>query len=532
MTQDIVSSSALDPLMPYQANVVAECLRYNVTVIEKSRRIGISWVLSWLAVTVAASSKSAGGMDVFYMGYEKNMTRQFIDDCAEHALMLTGATVDVQEDLFRDPDNPDKDIQVYRIKFASGYEILALPSVPRAFRSKQGLVILDEAAFVDDLKAMIKAALALRIWGAKIIILSTHKGASNPFNDLINEVRSGKKPYHLMRITFNDAVEQGLYRKICQKLGEEWTPEKQQAWYDEIIAEFAEDADEELHVIPSEGGGAYLPLSWIERSQIDGAVVVRWKCDNDFANLELETRAKLCNEFCIKRLLPLLEQLDAKTPHAAGEDFARTGDLTVIWILAILANLMRKTRFTVELRNVPFEQQRQVLWFIFDRLPLFRAAKLDARGNGQWLAEVTAHHYGERVEAVMLSDKWYRENMPQFRAAFEDGTILTPKDRETEDDLRAIELIDGVAKIPKKRSLDTDKKSKRHGDAAIAAALAYAASRAEPGEYGYRAAPSPYANAADDERRSGAWPLQQEIAEERSRRRTGLDTYGIRGRLM
>jgi phage FluMu gp28-like protein len=43
------------------------------------------------------------------------------------------------------------------------------------------------------------------------------------------------------------------------------------------------------------------------------------------------------------------------------------------------------------MRNVPFDQQRQVLFYVVDHLPNFMAGANDARGNGQWLAEVAAH---------------------------------------------------------------------------------------------------------------------------------------------
>ena len=59
----------------------------------------------------------------------------------------------------------DKDVLVYKIRFDSGFEIWGLPSVARSLRSKQGHVIIDEAAFVDDLFEVISAAMALEMWG-------------------------------------------------------------------------------------------------------------------------------------------------------------------------------------------------------------------------------------------------------------------------------------------------------------------------------------------------------------------------------
>jgi phage FluMu gp28-like protein len=113
---------------------------------------------------------------------------------------------------------------------------------------------------------------------------------------------------------------------------------------------------------------------------------------------------------------------------------------------------------------------------------------MDARGNGQYLAETAAQRYGSRIVQVMLSEAWYRENMPRYKAAFEDGTIEIPKDADVLSDHRAFVLEHGIAKISERRS-GSDGKG-RHGDSAMAAALAYFASRADDGQFGYLAAPS------------------------------------------
>ncbi|MEQ8396433.1 hypothetical protein [Thalassobaculum sp.] len=67
--------------------------------------------------------------------------------------------------------------------------------------------------------------------------------------------------------------------------------------------------------------------------------------------------------------------------------------------------------------------------------------------------------------------------MPKLKGAFEDGSLEEmPADSEVVDDLMAVEVIDGIPRIPNKRTKgDT---GKRHGDAAVAIVLAYeAASR-------------------------------------------------------
>ena len=142
---------------------------------------------------------------------------------------------------------------------------------------------------------------------------------------------------------------------------------------------------------------------------------------------------------------------------------------------------------------MPFEQQRQVLFFIVDRLPRFTAGAMDATGNGAYLAEVAAQRYGAgRIAQVKLSIEWYRENMPKFVAAFEDATTVLPKDADILNDHRALKKINGVIQVPAIRAQDTkDRTRKRHGDSAIAHALAHFASVSDAHEYGYRPAAAP-----------------------------------------
>ena len=192
--------------------------------------------------------------------------------------------------------------------------------------------------------------------------------------------------------------------------------------------------------------------------------------------------------WCEDNLAPVLDGLDQNLVTCFGEDFGRSGDLTVIWLLQIASDLVRRTPLVVELRNIPFRNQEQVLFYIADRIPRFAAGAMDARGNGQYLAETASQRYGSRIVQVMLSESWYRENMPRYKAAFEDGTIEIPKDADVLSDHRAFVLEHGVAKISERRS-GSDGKG-RHGDSAMAAALAYFASRAEDGQFGYLAAPS------------------------------------------
>jgi phage FluMu gp28-like protein len=461
-------------LLGYQQRWIAD--ESPLKIAEKSRRTGLTWAEAADAVLCAALAKSEGGTNHFYVGSGKDMAIEFIEACAMWAKAFDKACSEIEEEVLEDED---KDILTFVIRFSSGFKIQALSSRPSNMRGRQGNVTLDEAAFHDNFAEVLKAALALTMWGAKVRIISTHNGVDNEFNLVLEDSRAGRKDYSVHRITLDDACADGLYRRICERNGREWSQEAEDKWKAGLLRNTAtkEDAMEEYYCVPKQGGGVYISRSLIEARMFD-APVIRYTGSDEFNAWPEHLRHAEIEDWCKATLLPLLEALNKDEQHCFGEDFARSGDLTVFAPMAITQRLQRVVPFLVELRNVPFKQQEQILFYILDRLPRFLAGKFDARGNGQYLAEVAVERYGERIEAVMLSNAWYLAHMPKFKAAFEDGHMSVPRDAGVLDDLRAIQSIKGIPKIP---DGDTSKGQggQRHGDAAVALCMAYAASLCE-----------------------------------------------------
>lgn len=479
-----MSGTAPDVLLPYQQELHRLVEANQVVVAEKSRRTGYTWGAGSVAVLMSGADRTAGGMDTLYLGYNLDMAREFIDTCAMWARAFDQAASEVQDALF--DDGPDNQIKAFRITFASGYEIMALTSKPRSLRGRQGFVILDEAAFHDDLDEVLKAALALLIWGGKLLVLSTHNGDLNPFNVLINEIRAGRRPYALARCDFDQALAQGLYQRICLATGKEWSLAAEAAWRAAIIKSYGESADEELFCIPTKGKGAFIAAALIEARMQAGIPIIRWEQPAAFAEWPEHLRRAEVRDFCERELKPHLGLLDRRFAHAFGQDFGRISDLSVLWPLEIGADLKRRTPFVVELRNIPFEAQRDIVFYICDRLPRFSAAAFDATGNGAYLAEVAMQRYGSgRVEQIKMSVEWYRENMPRLKAAFEDDALVIPKDADHLADLRLIKLVNGVGQIPNATRTTGQDGAKRHGDAAIGLALAYYATTMDVAAYDY-----------------------------------------------
>lgn len=470
-----------DVLLPYQKAWLGD--KSPVKVVEKSRRIGLTWAQA-LDDVLKASTSGRDGMDVLYISFNQDMTREYIDTCAEWAKKLQIVAGKVNEDIFRDGD--EREIKAFRIDFASGHKILALSNRPSNLRGKQGRVIIDEAAFVEDLPELLKAALALLMWGGQVIIISTHDGAENPFNELIQDVRAGNLPYSLHRITLDDALSAGLYRRICRVTKQDWTPEAEEAWRADLIKTYGDGADEELFCIPRQSSGAYLTTGMIEACMETTPVLTWTPPAGDFVDWPLTVAERYTKGWIAEQLEPLLSGLPKDRAHFCGVDFGRSGDLSVFWPATEEKDLRLVPPFVLELRNCPHRTQQQILFAVLDALPRFSGVSLDARGNGSALAEAARQQYGPgRVREVMISEGWYRETMPLLKAGIEDKTLILPKDAGILSDFRSLRVMKGVARVPEQRT--KDKTGGRHGDSAVACAMMLDARRelgsSEPWEY-------------------------------------------------
>jgi phage FluMu gp28-like protein len=465
--------------LPYQQRWFAD--ESQIMMAEKSRRTGLTWAEAGRNVVKAARPRRRQGCNTFYVGSKKEMALEYIAACALFAKAFNElAQADVYEQTFWD-EGKKEEILTYMIRFPkSGFKIQALSSRPSNLRGLQGDVVIDEAAFHESLEELLKAALALTMWGNKVRLISTHNGVENAFNEYIEDARAGKKDYSIHRITLDDAIADGLYKRICFVTGQTWSPEAEKKWRDDLYknAPNLESAEEEYGCIPKNGGGAWLSRALIESRMSADTPVLRWTCPPGYELLPDHIRQADCRDWLEEHLAPLLAQLPPDATSFNGEDFGRTGDLSVHVPLIQLQNLVRRVPFILELRNVPFRQQEQICFYLLDRLPNFMGGAFDARGNGQFLSEYAMQRYGaSRIQQVMLTESWYREHMPPVKAALEDGDLDgLPKDKDVLADLRLVQVIKGVPRIPETRTTGEDQ-GKRHGDAAVAVALAFFASR-------------------------------------------------------
>ena len=422
-------------LLPYQSGWVADDA--GLKVIEKARRIGISWAEAYGAVMHAGH---AGGGNVYYQSYNREMTRGFIEDCAAWARRLHIAAGSSGEFLL----DESRCIHAFRIAFASGREILAMTSAPRAFRSKGrpgDLAIIDEAAFVGDLVQVLKAAMAFRVWGGRAHVISTHNGEANPFATLCRDLREGTRPGSLHRITLEQALAEGLFRRIVEGQGRPWSAAAEAAWEACLRAEYGRHAGEELDCIPAAGAGAW--LAW--------------------------------------EAIRACEDADAGDPAAfaggantIGVDVARRRDLWVAAVLEQVGDVLWLRELVVR-QGIPFSQQRAIVGALAASYRPVRIA-VDQTGMGEAVVEQLQEDLGRAtVEGVLMTGPRRFDAASALREAVEDRRLRIPADGDLRRDLHAVRAEAGPTGAP--RLMAERSGTDGHADRFWSLALACAAAR-------------------------------------------------------
>lgn len=466
---DVENSEALDELpqgdllMGYQQRLLNEVSATSLLVCEKSRRIGATWALAADAVLRAGASRKAKGSNVMYISYAMDMTREFVDACAIFAKIFSQGLTSTDEFIFKDKsEDGDKEINAFRINFASGFKIQALSSAPRSLRGKQGLVIIDEAAFVDNLGELVKAAMAMVIWGAKVVVISTHNGVDNAFNTLLDDVKAKRQKGLTLKITFADAINDGLYERICLMKGDEPTPEGKIQFVEDVRGYYGKDVGEELDVVPSAGGGSFITPGDVSTATCDDTIVGPHNYQGGFCYV--------------------------------GWDVARRKDLSVISVFEdVHGDLVQREIIVME--DWRFSRQQKELNRVMKRYRVVRAG-LDATGMGLPVFETAEEKHGSAlIQAVHFSAASKLEMASVYRMRFEDEAIKIGQDPLLRSDILAIKKSGGSSGVPV--FTDDNKSTDGHADRFWSGALASLMARTGYMPFAYHSAARGTANNDD-----------------------------------
>lgn len=240
---DVGSVPSYPVFLPYQTAWLTD--KNPISVTEKSRQIGWSFIHAFRAVFKASSNKR----DTLVTSYNKSSVKVFIKDCTFWArLFNTIHTITTNQEIIK-----DRFISIFELRFSNGRIIRAVSGDSVNMRGISGWdIIIDEAAYrAQPLDDILASASANIIHGGTIRIGSTHCGEDSDFNKLVQDIKNYKKPYQLHKTTFKEAITEGLYKRICLKKGETWTFEKELIWMESIYSMYGHRAIEELDAVPS-----------------------------------------------------------------------------------------------------------------------------------------------------------------------------------------------------------------------------------------------------------------------------------------
>jgi phage terminase large subunit-like protein len=231
-----------------------------VLVLEKGRQIGYSWVMSFKAVIKAASNEK----DTVYMSYNRESAKDFMRDVQRWCRIFNLAY-----SMYENECIDDRAINIFECNFLNLRKIIAVSGDCTNLRGKPGAdVIIDEAAYnQNSISDVIAASMATLIHGGSVTIGGTHAGVDSDFNQLIDKIKAGDYPYTLMKVTFKQAVSQGLYKRICARKKEVWEQEKENIWISEIYNMYGLRASEELDAEPtdySQSGKIFKTFEYID----------------------------------------------------------------------------------------------------------------------------------------------------------------------------------------------------------------------------------------------------------------------------
>ena len=412
--------------LPYQERWVQDASRFKMS--EKARRTGFTFCESYDDVRDAIKTAK---LPTWFSSADESAAREYILYCQQWAEVFEVVAEDLGEIVLDEKD----DVRAYAIEFRNGSRIHALRSNPKAFRSKGGKVVLDEFAFHDDQHGLIAAARPAITWGYPIRILSTHNGKQCLYYRMLEDAKAGKTPWSVHTTDIYKAVEEGLADKILQR---PLTDAERAAWI----------AEQRATCVTEE--------AWLQ----------------EFCCIPVDE----ATAFLTYDLIATVEDASAGLPALCGDgniyvgmDLARRRDLTVIWVLEQVGDVVW-TREVIPMKKASFAAQEAELARVLDCYPNTRRVCIDQTGMGEKFVEDVQRTYGTgRIEGVLFNPTVKQDLAFALKRKIEDKLIRVPKDPDVRDDFHAVQKITTVAGNVR---FDAERTDRGHADRFFAAALA------------------------------------------------------------
>jgi phage FluMu gp28-like protein len=329
---------------------------------------------------------------------------------------LTGMAIDWAEETWSyDTPQGKDDYKSVEARFKNGSRILGIPSNPDTARGYTANVYLDEFSVHKSSRELWAAVFpVISRGGLRMMVTFTPKGKQNKAYEVWNNELFAK-----LKVDIYEAVNQGCPHDIALLKAAIDDPD---LWAQEYELAFLDEAT------------AFLTYDLIN------------ECESDKAGIA---------------------EASGAGPFYVGMDIGRRRDLTVIWVLENVGDVLWE-REKIEMKKQTFAAQDQELDRVMAQYRPVRAC-LDQTGMGEKFVEDAKNRHGSRIEGVLFSGPVKLDLATGIRRRFEDKQIRIKPDRAVRDDLHSVKKItttSGNIRFDAERSEDS------HADRFWALALA------------------------------------------------------------
>jgi phage FluMu gp28-like protein len=414
---------------------------------EKSRQIGISLCAAY--DLVRKTSAAGNQYDAWVSSSDELQAELFGMDCAHWARLGNHLFSKLE---LRVLDAKEK-ISAQVLPFKNGKAIYSLSSNPNAQAGKRGRRVFDEFALNGENRLLYSIGQPGTMWGGGMDIISTHRGTANFFNELVNEVKHKGNPkgFSLHRVTIEDACREGLLAKLKLKWAAANPDDARLPWCDDdfLQAMRNECADEETWLqefmcVPGDDNAAFLSYDLMAGCEVDcGSPEPSPACHASHSSPSSPLAgpgncgSPIADGRWSDPANPANPADRPAGPLYAGVDVGREHDLTVIWLLERVGDVLA-TRQVVCLEKATFAEQEERLYGIL-ALPNFQRCCIDQTGLGRQFAERAAQRFGRyKVEGIQFTSAVKEDLAYTTRTAFEKKTVRIPADKFIRADLRSM----------------------------------------------------------------------------------------------
>lgn len=398
------------PLYPYQRDWINDPSQYKEGC--WARQTGKSFAC---AADIVIDSRAKDHNKWICVSSGERQVKEFMEKIKLHA-EITNVAISWSENIYgyRDATGTRDEYKITECQLRNGSKIIGVPANPDTARGYSANVYLDEFSVHKnsrDIWAAIFPIVSRR--GFKLYITYTPKGKQNKAYEIS---KSDSFSHH--RVDIYRAVKEGCPLDIeLLKAGIDdpdlWAQEYEIKFLDEVTA--------------------FITYEMINEVETDKANVPK---------------------------------LYAGGEVYVGMDIARRGDLTIIWVLEEVGDVLW-TREIIEMHRQTFSAQEQEADRVIAQYKPRRFC-MDQTGMGEKFVEDMQRKY-TCIEGVLFTAPVKLDLANPLRRKFEDKLIRIPKDRKVRDDIHSVKKITTAAGNIR---FDAERSERSHADRFWALALA------------------------------------------------------------